>query len=68
MPDRNSYANERFFLTFNKVWEKYKGYMANELVYLTHLPNTPWSIADKENLQHIPDEYIMKYFTENINV
>ncbi len=67
-PSRNSGTNERFFISFNKTWERYKNCMANYLVFLTHQQGTPWYRADRENKSHIPNEYISQYFGENKNV
>lgn len=43
--DAQEIKDESFLLVINKVWEKLKGLSAVELMRMTHMRNTPWSIV-----------------------
>jgi uncharacterized phage-associated protein len=66
-PNRECSDTATFFQVLEKTWNKYKNFNANQLVTLTHMKDTPWYIADKENISTIPDGYIYSYFKEHPN-
>lgn len=58
----NVFKSDEFELLIN-VFAEYSKYSTSRLVALTHMPNTPWSIAYESGKNNIiPNESIQAYF------
>ena len=47
----------------DRVWKAYKHFTAIQLSNMTHVPDSPWSIARKNGQSFIGDDLIKTYFS-----
>ena len=55
-------AEANLYRSVDIAWEKYIGIPAVNLSAMTHEPNSPWDIANKQAMGVIPNEMIKDYF------